>query len=88
MLAEKTIKWIKGALIGSGSFGQVYLGMDATNGLLMAVKQVALASSLAADRRRAMVAALGVELLSRGAAPSALDFAADSSLPVTAITAG
>jgi len=35
----------------------------------------------------AMVAALGAELVSRGAAPSALDFAADSSLPVTTITA-
>jgi N6-L-threonylcarbamoyladenine synthase len=35
----------------------------------------------------AMVAALGAELLERGVAPSALDFAADSSLPVTAITA-
>jgi len=35
----------------------------------------------------AMVAALGAELVSRGAAPSALDFAADSSLPVTDITA-
>ena len=35
----------------------------------------------------AMVAALGAELVSRGAAPSALEFAADSSLPVTAITA-
>jgi N6-L-threonylcarbamoyladenine synthase len=35
----------------------------------------------------AMVAALGAELVRRGAAPSALDFAADSSLPVTAITA-
>jgi len=35
----------------------------------------------------AMVAALGAELVSRGAAPSALDFVADSSLPVTSITA-
>jgi N6-L-threonylcarbamoyladenine synthase len=35
----------------------------------------------------AMVAALGAELVTRGAAPSALDFAADSSLPVTAVTA-
>jgi N6-L-threonylcarbamoyladenine synthase len=34
----------------------------------------------------AMVAALGAELLARGAAPSALDFAADSALPVTTIT--
>ncbi len=35
----------------------------------------------------AMVAALGAELLGRGAEPSRLDFAADSSLPVTAVTA-
>jgi N6-L-threonylcarbamoyladenine synthase len=35
----------------------------------------------------AMVAALGAELHGRGVAPSALDFAADSSLPVTVITA-
>jgi N6-L-threonylcarbamoyladenine synthase len=35
----------------------------------------------------AMVAALGAELLARGAASSALDFAADSSLPVTQVTA-
>ncbi len=35
----------------------------------------------------AMVAALGAELVARGAAPSGLDFAADSSLPVTEITA-
>jgi len=35
----------------------------------------------------AMVAALGAELHARGVAASSLDFAADSSLPVTAITA-
>jgi N6-L-threonylcarbamoyladenine synthase len=35
----------------------------------------------------AMVAALGAELVARGTAPSGLEFAADSSLPVTAITA-
>ncbi len=34
----------------------------------------------------AMVAALGAELVARGAAPSRLDFAADSALPVTTIT--
>ena len=49
------IKWIKGALIGSGSFGKVYLGMDATNGLLMAVKQVELAGSMNNDRKRSMI---------------------------------
>jgi N6-L-threonylcarbamoyladenine synthase len=35
----------------------------------------------------AMVAALGAELHARGAEPSALDFAADSALPVTQVTA-
>jgi N6-L-threonylcarbamoyladenine synthase len=35
----------------------------------------------------AMVAALGAELVARGAPPSALDFAADSSLPVTQVVA-
>ncbi len=35
----------------------------------------------------AMVAALGAELLERGVAPSALNFPADSSLPITAVTA-
>jgi N6-L-threonylcarbamoyladenine synthase len=35
----------------------------------------------------AMVAALGAELVARGVPPSALDFPADSSLPVTDITA-
>jgi N6-L-threonylcarbamoyladenine synthase len=36
----------------------------------------------------AMVAALGAELVARGAAPSPLDVAADSSLPVTDVLAG
>ena len=35
----------------------------------------------------AMVAALGAEMVARGAAPSGADFAADSSLPVTVVTA-
>ncbi|KAI0035089.1 hypothetical protein K488DRAFT_76864 [Vararia minispora EC-137] len=56
------IKWIKGALIGSGSFGKVYLGMDATNGLLMAVKQVELSGSMNDDRKRSMVDALEREI--------------------------
>ena len=35
----------------------------------------------------AMVAALGAELVSRGAAPSSLDLPADSSMPVTDVVA-
>ncbi|KAH3666724.1 hypothetical protein WICMUC_005541 [Wickerhamomyces mucosus] len=34
--------WLKGARIGSGSFGTVYLGMNSITGELMAVKQVEL----------------------------------------------
>ncbi|KAF9650760.1 Pkinase-domain-containing protein [Thelephora ganbajun] len=62
--AEKTIKWIKGALIGAGSFGQVYLGMDAATGLLMAVKQVSLptGSGVNQERKKAMLSALEREI--------------------------
>ncbi|CAO1624303.1 unnamed protein product [Jaminaea pallidilutea] len=42
--SKQAFKWIKGALIGAGSFGSVYLGMVAKSGLLMAVKQVELPS--------------------------------------------
>ena len=34
------IKWMRGALIGQGSFGSVYLALHAITGELMAVKQV------------------------------------------------
>jgi len=56
------IKWIKGALIGAGSFGKVYLGMDATNGLLMAVKQVEVPTGASDERKLAMIDALEREI--------------------------
>lgn len=58
------IKWIKGALIGQGSFGSVFLGMDAQSGLLMAVKQVELPSGDARneEKKRNMVQALEREI--------------------------
>ncbi|TBU35895.1 Pkinase-domain-containing protein [Dichomitus squalens] len=61
---EKTIKWIKGALIGAGSFGKVYLGMDAATGLLMAVKQVELPTGSAPneERKKSMLSALEREI--------------------------
>ncbi|GMM51951.1 mitogen-activated protein kinase kinase kinase [Starmerella bacillaris] len=37
---QKQYVWIKGELIGRGSFGKVYLGLNATTGDMMAVKQV------------------------------------------------
>ena len=62
--SAKAIKWIKGALIGSGAFGSVYLGMDAKNGLLMAVKQVELPTGAGAneERKQSMLTALEREI--------------------------
>lgn len=62
--AKRVIKWIKGALIGAGSFGSVFLGMDAQHGLLMAVKQVALprGNSTNEERKKTMLTALEREI--------------------------
>lgn len=51
-------------MIGAGSFGKVYLGMDATNGLLMAVKQVDIPSNASTNeaRQRSMLDALEREI--------------------------
>ena len=35
-----TFLWIRGELIGKGSYGRVYMGMNVTTGDIMAVKQV------------------------------------------------
>ncbi len=69
----RRMKWVKGALIGTGSFGNVYLGMNANTGELMAVKQVLMPKEIAAgenmprnermqQRRKAMVEALQREI--------------------------
>ncbi|KAF8495632.1 hypothetical protein JB92DRAFT_2818098 [Gautieria morchelliformis] len=61
---KRAFKWIKGALIGAGSFGSVYLGMDAFHGLLMAVKQVELPTGSAPneERKKSMLSALEREI--------------------------
>lgn len=62
--SKRSIKWIKGALIGQGSFGKVYLGMDAEKGLLMAVKQVDLAigGNGSEEKKQSMVTAMQQEI--------------------------
>lgn len=57
-------RWIRGALIGSGSFGSVYLGMNRTSGELMAVKQVELPSHdvQGEQRKQSMLIALQREI--------------------------
>jgi mitogen-activated protein kinase kinase kinase len=60
----RSIKWVKGALIGKGSFGSVFLAMDAQRGLLMAVKQVELPTSATQneERKKGMINALEREI--------------------------
>ncbi|KZV90232.1 Pkinase-domain-containing protein [Exidia glandulosa HHB12029] len=61
---QNIAKWIRGALIGSGSFGSVYLGMNKFTGMLMAVKQVELpsGSSHNEERKKSMLTALEREI--------------------------
>ena len=63
------IQWMKGALIGQGSFGSVFLALHALTGELMAVKQVEMPSRLSGGgssdldkKREKMVAALRCEI--------------------------
>ena len=61
---DKGMKWIKGALIGQGSFGSVYLGMNPLSGSLMAVKQVELPTGKShnEERKKSMLEALEREI--------------------------
>nr|CAG8511205.1 8855_t:CDS:10 [Entrophospora candida] len=61
---DEAPKWIKGSLIGMGSFGSVYLGLNAVTGELMAVKQVELPTGQSAneERKQAMLDALQREI--------------------------
>ncbi|BGO91424.1 ATP binding [Rhodotorula toruloides] len=61
---SKGMKWIKGALIGAGSFGSVYLGMNPMTGSLMAVKQVELPTGKThnEERKKGMLEALEREI--------------------------
>lgn len=40
MILSATFKWVRGELIGKGSYGRVYLALNATTGEMIAVKQV------------------------------------------------
>ena len=59
-------KWMKGALIGQGSFGCVYLALHAVTGELLAVKQVeapnANSNSQSDSRKKSMIEALKREI--------------------------
>lgn len=61
---KQRMRWHKGALIGTGSFGKVFLGMNAKTGMLMAVKQVELPQSNdeMTRHRRMMIESLESEI--------------------------
>ena len=40
---ERTIRWQRGELVGSGGFGRVYVGLDLDTGGMLAVKQIVIA---------------------------------------------
>ncbi|KAI5790117.1 hypothetical protein EDC01DRAFT_630823 [Geopyxis carbonaria] len=58
-----TLRWMKGTLIGAGSFGSVYLALNALTGELMAVKQVEMPTNSKEDtRKQGMIDALTREI--------------------------
>lgn len=62
---QPTFKWVKGQLIGKGTFGRVYLGMNLTTGELLAVKQVEVNPKAAGqdkEKMRELVKALDIEI--------------------------
>lgn len=62
---QATFKILRGQLIGKGTYGRVYLGMNATTGELLAVKQVEVnqkAGSHDKEKIAEMVKALDVEI--------------------------
>ncbi|OOF99790.1 hypothetical protein ASPCADRAFT_161001 [Aspergillus carbonarius ITEM 5010] len=62
---QPTFRIIRGQLIGKGTYGRVYLGMNADNGEVLAVKQVEVNPRIAGtdkDRIKEMVAAMDQEI--------------------------
>ena len=62
---QPTFKWMQGQMIGKGTFGKVYLGMNTTTGELLAVKQVEVKSDAPntdPSKIREMVKALDIEI--------------------------
>ena len=63
--AWEDIKWMRGALIGQGSFGSVFLALHSITGVLMAVKQVEVPSNENSEinkKKTTMVTALKHEI--------------------------
>ncbi|KAF1988313.1 Pkinase-domain-containing protein [Aulographum hederae CBS 113979] len=62
---QPTFKWMKGQLIGKGTFGRVYLGINMTTGEVIAVKQVEVKPQAAGqdkEKMKEMVKSLDIEI--------------------------
>lgn len=62
---QTTFRWFKGQLIGKGTYGRVYLGMNATTGEFLAVKEVEVNPKAAGgdkSKMKELVAALDQEI--------------------------
>ncbi|KAK2590739.1 mitogen-activated protein kinase kinase kinase [Conoideocrella luteorostrata] len=62
---QTTFRWFKGQLIGKGTYGRVYLGMNATTGEFLAVKEVEVNAKAAGGdkaKMQEMVTALDQEI--------------------------
>jgi mitogen-activated protein kinase kinase kinase len=62
---QNTFRWFKGQLIGKGTYGRVYLGMNATTGEFLAVKEVEVNPKAAGGdkaKMKELVAALDQEI--------------------------
>lgn len=60
-----TVNWVKGELIGKGSYGRVYIALNVTTGDMMAVKQVELPATEIErhdSRQQGMIKALRDEI--------------------------
>jgi serine/threonine protein kinase len=65
-VSESQVQWIRGKLIGKGSFGRVYLAFNVATGEVIAVKQVEIpktASDLLNEQQHDMVEALYQEIV-------------------------
>lgn len=62
---QTTFRWFKGSLIGKGTYGRVYLGINATTGEFLAVKEVEVNPKAASGdkaKMKELVAALDQEI--------------------------
>ncbi|KAI0813678.1 hypothetical protein GGR55DRAFT_542008 [Xylaria sp. FL0064] len=62
---QTTFRWFKGELIGKGTYGRVYLGMNATTGEFLAVKEVEVNQKAAGgdkNKMKELLAALDQEI--------------------------